>query len=121
MKNYFLLFISTMLMLFILPKYGSDGSSISGMEKGVIKEVCSSKRLVKRNCTKGCLKHQTHSEQQSAATVLIDCSQPFYAIVNPLQQQQEFTPVLVHSRMHPLTEKLLSPHLEVEPDPPRFS
>ncbi|MCX2739020.1 hypothetical protein [Pontibacter anaerobius] len=121
MRNYLLLFISTILLLFALPRYGSNGNSIPGMEKAVVKKACTYKRLVKRNCVKGCLKHQTHSEQQNTAGVVIDCSQPFYAIVNPLEEQLLHALVLRQDNVQPLTPKPLSPPLEIEPDPPRFS
>ena len=121
MKSYLLLFLSMMLLLFTLPKNGSSADSYTGMRQDVIQKACASKGLVKRTCRKGCLKHQTHSEQQQAGSVVTDCSQQFYAMLTPLQQHLLYAPQLLQSSEAPVAAKLLSPYLKVEPDPPQYS
>ncbi|WP_439882088.1 hypothetical protein ACSX1A_02780 [Pontibacter sp. MBLB2868] len=109
------------LLLFMLPKKGSSMDNMTGTEQDVIQKACASKRFVKRTCRKGCLKHQTHSEQPHAGRVAIDCSQQFYAIITPLQQHLLYALQVLQTNKLPAADKLLSPDLEVEPDPPQYS
>lgn len=121
MKSYLLFFLSIMLLLFTLPNQGSKVNSLPGMEQGVVKKGCTSKRLVKRTCRKGCLKHQTHSEQQNAANLAADCSQTIYALVTAIQEPKLYTPRHLSPTAFPTPSKYLSPDLEAEHGPPRYS
>lgn len=119
MKGYLLLFLSTTLLLFSLPK----GSMLYGTlptEQGTIKKKCAA-GVIKRPCARKCLRHQTHSEQREAGTVLTDCSQTFFAVLNAGQQplQLPLASALV-STLNPV-RKPLSPYLKIEPDPPKIA
>lgn len=122
MKGYLLLFFSTLLMLFTLSQPGTRVNSFSCMKQSQLKEAINSdKHLVKRKCAKKCLRHQTHSEQQNGVTVVVDCSQPFYAVVAETESMVGFTPASLEVGVIPADRKHLSPSLEAELDPPRFS
>ncbi|GAA4442716.1 hypothetical protein GCM10023188_42740 [Pontibacter saemangeumensis] len=122
MMRYLLLFISTLLMLFTLSQPGTRVNSFSCVKQTQLKEaIDSEKHLVRRKCAKKCLKHQTRSEQQNAGTVVVNCSQPFYAVVAETGPTFNFTPASLEVAAIPADRKHLSPSLEVEPDPPRFS
>lgn len=122
MMRYLLLFISTLLMLFTLSQPDTRVNSFSCVKQSQLKEAINSdKHLVRRKCAKKCLRHQTHSEQQNAATVVVDCSQPFYALVAETEPTFDFTPASLAVATIPADRKHLSPSLEAEPDPPRFS
>ena len=120
MKSYLLLFLSTLLMLFALPKNSSLRSFAQQVE---LKEACSSsKRFAKKPCAKKCLKHQTHSENQNnAANLSTDCSQHIYAIINSLQAEPIIYLPAKRAIILPNTRKHLSPDLEHDHEPPRFS
>ena len=120
MKRYFFLFLSILLMLFALPKQGRV-NSLSGMELAVLKKACSAKRLVKRTCAKKCLRHQTHSQHQDTAGITTDCSTPAFAVLFTQEQEVPLSFPLMRAAMVTATKRYLSPHLETDPDPPRFS
>ena len=120
MKGYLLLFLSTMLLLFALPE-GGFRHSVNLMEQGqVVKKSCAMKAY-KQPCARKCLKHQTHSEQRGAGTMLTDCSQPFYAILNTPQALPLFARADSHKTPLSTPRRHLAPDLANEPDPPRFS
>ncbi|WP_187263005.1 hypothetical protein [Pontibacter beigongshangensis] len=121
MKHYLLLFLSTLLLLFMLPEPDGRLNRGSGMEQGVLKKACSHQKKIKRTCARKCLQHQAHSGQHNAAGTVTDCSVPSYALV-ATQEQPVFLPVgLYGAGFVPPAKKYLSPHLGREPDPPRFS
>ena len=120
MKTYLLLFFSTLLLLFTLPKNGSVGG-LAGTERAELKKTCSHKRLGKAACTRKCLKHQSPSGQQNAANLATDCSQQVYAIVATLPSDLLFTFPLQRATILPAPRKHLAPDLEYEPEPPRLS
>ncbi|MFD2247926.1 hypothetical protein [Pontibacter ruber] len=120
MKTYLLLLLSTLLLLFTLPKNGLVGSSLSASEQSMIRKSCQNKRLVKRTCAKKCLKHQTHSDQQNAANLATDCSQQLFAVVTPLQPRLLFSLPAQPTLMLPSIRKHLSPDLVDYPKPPRL-
>ena len=121
MKSYLLLFFSTLLLLFTLPKPDRNVSGITAVEQSILKKACSSKRQIKRTCPRKCLKHQTHPEQQNAGNVATDCSQQFYAVITEHKPNEFFSsgapqPVTLSAdKIHQ------TPSLEADPDPPRFS
>lgn len=120
MKGYLLLFLSTTLLLFALPKGGLT-HGVNQMEQGqVVKKSCA-KKAYKRPCARKCLKHQTHSEQREAGTVVNDCSQPFYAILGPPQTSSLFAGDDSYKTPLSAPRRHLAPDLANEPDPPRFS
>jgi len=120
MKSHLLLFLSTMLLLFALPK-SSPLYGISSAEQGQqVRKRCAPGAL-KRPCARKCLKHQTHSEQRGAGTVVTDCSQLFYAIVPTPQQQPAFVAEPAQHKAQLPGEKPHSPYLKIEPDPPQLS
>ncbi len=120
MRNYLLLFVSFTLLLFAMPK---NSSMHSFAQQGELAKSCSySKRFTKKACIKKCLKHQTHSgKQNNAAATATDCGQQINAVVNTLPSESillfKSNPdfILPHIRKH------LSPVLEHDPEPPRFS
>lgn len=120
MKNYLLLFLSLTLLLFAIPK---NGSIRSFAQQAALKKDCQySKRFGNKPCTKKCLKHQTHSNQQSnAAGIASDCSQQVYAVVNEQPSDPLSPSSPQHDFMLPLVRKHLSPVLEYDPEPPRLS
>ena len=118
MRTYLLLFLSTLFLLFAMPK---NNSMLRKTQQAELKEAgrhC--KRTGKKPCPKKCLRHQTSPSQQHNAGIATDCSQQLYAIVDLLQADTilSFTTasdyVLPHIRRH------LSPVLEHEPEPPQF-
>ncbi|WP_266205925.1 hypothetical protein [Pontibacter kalidii] len=119
MKSHLLLFLSAVLLLFTLPKSGNL-YGISGVEQSQqVKKNCAAGAL-KRPCTRKCLKHQTHSGQRGAGTVLTDCSQPFYALAPAPQQQPSFVAEPAQQEARLPSGKPHSPFLQIEPDPPRL-
>jgi hypothetical protein len=122
MKPYLLLFFSTLLMLFTLSQPGTLGYSLSCVKQSELKAATKyAGHPVKRKCAKKCLKHQTHSSQQNAATVVVDCNQQFFAVVAESEPAFDFLPSSLEVATIPADKKHLSPSLEAEPDPPRFS
>ncbi|MFD1184797.1 hypothetical protein [Pontibacter rugosus] len=120
MKNYLLLSLSFMLLLFALPK---NSSMRSFAEQAALKKDCTySKRFGKRPCIRKCLKHQTHSRQQNSASgVASDCSQQVYALVNTLHEMPVVFFTAKPSVVLPQLRKHLPPVLENDPEPPRLS
>jgi len=119
MKGYLLLFLSTTLLLFSLPKGSMLNGTIS-TEQGTVKKKCAA-GVLKRPCTRKCLRHQTHSEKRETGTVLTDCSQTYIAVLNVGQQplllplSSAFVSTLSSIR------KPLSPYLKIEPEPPQIA
>ncbi|MBC5994380.1 hypothetical protein [Pontibacter cellulosilyticus] len=120
MRTYLLLFLSILLLLFALPK---NSSLRSFAQQAELKKACSySKRFVKKTCARKCLKHQTHSENQNnAANLGTDCNQQVYALVSALQAEPLIYLQAKRAFKTPLVRKHLSPDLEHDPEPPRFS
>ncbi|MFD2513280.1 hypothetical protein ACFSRY_05335 [Pontibacter locisalis] len=120
MRSYLLLFLSTLLLLFALPK---NSSLRSFAQQAELKKTCSSsKRFAKKPCARKCLKHQTHSENHNnAANLVTDCSQQIYAIINSLQAKPIIYQPTKRALILPHIRKHLSPDLEHDPEPPRFS
>ena len=120
MRNYLLLFVSFTLLLFTMPK---NSSMRSFAQQGELAKSCSySKRFSKKACAQKCLKHQTHSDKQNnAAATATDCNQQVYAVVNALPSE----PIIIFKAnpdfILPHIQNHLSPVLEHEPEPPRFS
>ncbi|WP_299759439.1 hypothetical protein [uncultured Pontibacter sp.] len=110
-----------MLLLFVLPNSGRTGSEVSGMEHGFIKKSCAAKRLAKRACVKGCLKHQTHSDNQQSTNTVTDCSQTFYAVVAQTQERSKFVTLPQRQKGSPVFTEHLPPYLKAERKPPRFT
>lgn len=122
MKRYLLLFFSTLLMLFALPKPDRNAISFAGVEQGELKKACTSKRPGKHTCPRKCLKHQPQQGQQHTANLATDCSQQFYAIVADNQHsKQPFIQDAAQLVAIPAVKAHQSPSLEADPDPPRFS
>ena len=121
MKSYLLLFFSILLLLFTLPRPDRNVSRFAGTEQAVLKKSCNSKRLARRTCAKKCLKHQTHSEQQNAASFATDCSQQLYAVVAAEQPDAGIALVALEPVIRFAQKKHPSPILESEPDPPRVA
>jgi hypothetical protein len=122
MKSYLLLFLSTMLVLFALPKSSVSVRSIGNNEQSKLIKSCSkSKFAIKRTCQKKCIKHQTHSEQQGASNIVSDCSQQAYGLLS----------VSAHNTLHNYQVRktyvtansfsYLSPDLASDTDPPQYS
>ncbi|PKV75156.1 hypothetical protein [Pontibacter ramchanderi] len=120
MKHTLLLLLSTLLLLFTVAQPQRPVKGIACVLKSELKATDTYKKI-KRPCAKKCLKHQTHSEQNKAANVTIDCGQQLYAVVNALQADATF--IFGAKQQHFLTvqRKHLSPNLGTDPDPPRFS
>ncbi len=121
MMRYLLLFISTLLLLFTLPQPGRSVNSLTGVEKPKLTKTCNIKRNLKHTCAKKCLKHQTQQEQQRGSGTTTDCSPQLFAVLNTQQAE-----TYLHFSAAPATiaspaRTHLSPDLETEPDPPRFS
>lgn len=121
MKSYLLLFLGTMLLLFALPKSSVSVRSIGNSEQSNLVKSCSkSKFAVKRTCQKKCIKHQTHSEQQGAANLAVECGQQVYGLLTTSE----------HNVLHYYTIRInypianssnyLSPYLASDPDPPQY-
>ncbi|MEJ8803383.1 hypothetical protein [Pontibacter sp. H249] len=120
MRTYLLLFLSTLLLLFALPK---NSNLRSYAQQGELRKSCSySKRFVKKPCTRKCLKHQTPSENQNnAANLATDCHQQVYALVHSLQTEPFVYPLAKRTYILPRIRKHLPPDLEHDPEPPRLS
>lgn len=121
MRSYLLLFLSTCILLFALPK----NNSIYGFaaQANQVKKSCRfTKGPFKKKCATKCIRHQSHSEKQKNATsVPTECGQQVFGIVNALHLEPVLhypgkrTNRLPHIRSH------LSPDLENDPEPPRFA
>ncbi|TPE46239.1 hypothetical protein [Pontibacter mangrovi] len=122
MKSYLLLFVSTLFLLFALPK-SSVVRTLQTQEQATLKgTTCSTKQKAKAACSKKqCLRHLTHSEKRGAATAFVDCSQSYSAAV--FEQPHTLFYTLQDKALYTLalSPSYLSPHLEAEPDPPQFS
>lgn len=120
MKNHLLFFISLVLLLFTLLSPNRPVKRMSCAVNMELKETDGNK-TAKRPCTKKCLKHQTHSEPQQAATVIVDCGQNFYAVVSDKEQDKPDFAVPATKLAILASMEHSSPFLESEPDPPRLS
>ena len=120
MKNHLLFFISLVLLLFTLLSPNRPVKRMACAVNMELKET-DNNQTAKRPCTKKCLKHQTHSEPQQAATVVVDCGQHFYAVVSDKEQDKPDFAIPDLKLAIPASKEHASPFLESEPDPPRFS
>ncbi|MBD1396453.1 hypothetical protein H9Q13_04695 [Pontibacter sp. JH31] len=120
MKHYLLLFLSTLLFLFTLTQ---PSKSVSGLACAIKNELKVADNYQKRKspCAKKCLKHQTHSEQKSAANVTIDCGQQLYAVIADIQSKTLFKSGAGQPLITSVQDKHQDPHLGADPDPPRLS
>ncbi|WP_158607193.1 hypothetical protein [Pontibacter oryzae] len=121
MKNYLLLFMSTLLLLFVLPKNGSYAQRVLGMEQRSVKTSCATKRPVKPTCARKCLKHQTHSEQMPGANFASDCSQQVFAVISPQASYTMWHPLQLREIGTPASLTYLSPELKIDPEPPKLA
>ncbi|MCJ8164358.1 hypothetical protein MKJ04_05840 [Pontibacter sp. E15-1] len=122
MKPYLLLFLSTLLLLFALPKNNSGLRGNGGNGQSELNSSCSkSKVALKRTCRKKCIKHQTHSEQQGAASFATDCGQQVYAVLSASDHNASYTIQVERTRFLKDVRIHLPPDLATDPDPPRFS
>ncbi|MHA6247210.1 hypothetical protein ACXYMU_04680 [Pontibacter sp. CAU 1760] len=122
MKPYLLLFLSTLLLLFALPKNNSSLRGMGANGQSEISSSCSKNKIaLKRTCRKKCIKHQTHSEQQSAANIVIECGQQVYAVLSASEYNISYTNQVERTRFQTNTRSHLPPDLATDPDPPRFS
>jgi hypothetical protein len=120
MKNHLLFFISLVLLLFTLLSPNRPVKRMACAVNMELKET-DGNQTAKRPCTKKCLKHQTHSEPQQAATVVVDCGQHFYAVVSDKELDKPALSIPDLKLAIPASKEHSSPFLESEPDPPRFS
>lgn len=121
MKNYLLLFLSSMILLFLLPKTGSYMQLGQAMGQSTVKSSCMNKQLVKRTCAKKCLKHQTHSKQQQDSNIGSDCSQHVVAIIS-LQANNSFCLLRqLPETGIPADSIYFSPDRTIDPEPPKLA
>lgn len=122
MKGYLVLFLSTILLLFALPKSSISMRSAGTTVQGELRKSCQlNKRALKRTCTKKCIKHQSHSEQQGAANLVTDCSQQVYALVTTSEHAFLTATQLQRNQIPSESGSYIPPELATDPDPPRFS
>lgn len=121
MKIYLLMFMGLMLLLFAMPK--NNGERSFAQQVALKKDCKASKRIGKGSCSRKCLKHQTHSSQQNnAAGTAADCSQQLFAIVADRQEEGQHPPFTAPQPISPAAaKKHQPPHLDEDPDPPRYS
>lgn len=121
MKNYLLLGISVLLLLFTLPKPPQAANWEVSHEQSVLKKACVNKTIgAKRTCQKKCLSHQSHSASENNAG--IGCGSPTHAMLatlTPIPTFHFFSLKAEKGRMVAVT--YLPPPLAREPNPPRFS
>ena len=120
MKTYLLLFMSFTLLLFATPK---NSSMRCFTKQAKLKTECAyNKRPDSKQCTKKCLKHQTHSDQQNNKSgVVTDCGQQAYAIVASLHTEPVISFRTSHDFILPHILKHRSPVIEYDPEPPQLS
>ncbi|WP_461490511.1 hypothetical protein [Pontibacter sp. HJ8] len=122
MKCHLLLLFSLLLLLLTLSQ---PGGRVNGMlcakQRDLTETLTAGQRQVKRTCAKKCLKHQTHSEQQSGTNFAPECSHPVYAVLTEMVPAAILPAALLQQVHLPAGKKHLPPSLEAEPDPPRFS
>ena len=120
MKAYLLLFLSSLFLLFTLPK----NTNLHGvLQQHALRQSCSSgKSIGKKNCARKCLKHQTHTERKgSPAGITPDCNQQTYAILHVLQPVSTLIFPVNQGAVGAYIRSHLSPDLERDPEPPRLS
>ncbi|MCP2044308.1 hypothetical protein [Pontibacter sp. HSC-36F09] len=120
MKQTLLLLLGTLLLLFTQATTQKPVSGLDCVLKSELNAATNHKKL-KRPCARKCLRHQTHSERNTPATVLVDCGPQLYAVVDAAQSDLLFHPATGKQSAAPSQLRYLSPHLGADPDPPRFS
>ncbi|NEM99063.1 hypothetical protein [Pontibacter burrus] len=118
MRTYLLLFLSTLFLLFAMPK---NNSVLRSTQQAELKEAGKYCKRTGKPCPKKCLRHQTIPNQQHNEGIATDCGQQLYAIVDLSQADTLLSFTTTSDYVLPHIRKHLSPVLEHEPEPPRFA
>lgn len=120
MKHTLLLLLGTLLLFITMATTQKPVKWVGCALKSELKAANGDRKL-KRPCARKCLKHQTHSEQKTPATVLVDCGPQLYAVVDEAHTDALFQFAAGQQPAAPVRLSYLPPTLGADPDPPRFS